>query len=211
MYIPKPFEMKDSTVITNFIEDYSFGIMMSTVDEQPLATHLPFLYDAEQNVLLAHMAMANPHWRNLDGQTVLVVFSGPHAYISPSWYEVPAAVPTWNYVAVHVYGKCSVIDSEEELAGLLEKTVKFYEPDSDLPARVDEPFYQNMMKAIVGFRIDITHVEGAAKLSQNKPVEVQERVIANLRLSGDAGAQGVARWMQNRLNDIKGASVVGDL
>ncbi|WP_067933561.1 FMN-binding negative transcriptional regulator [Alicyclobacillus kakegawensis] len=198
MYIPKPFEMNDPTEITNFIHAHSFGILISTCDGRPLATHLPFLYDAEQNVLLAHMAKANPQWRNLNGQSVLVIFPGPHAYISPAWYEVPASVPTWNYVAVHVHGKCTVMDRDEELSDLLERMVRFYEPDSDVPSQVDEPFYRNMMKAIVGFRIDVTSVEGAAKLSQNKPVEVKQRVIAKLRQSVETGAQGIAQLMQER-------------
>lgn len=210
MYVPKSFEMNDLNEITKFLHTHSFGILVSTADGQPLATHLPFLYDTERNVLLAHMAKANPQWRNLEGQTVLVVFSGPHAYISPSWYKVSASVPTWNYVAVHVYGKCTVIDSEEELAGLLEKTVLFYEPDSELPSKADEPFYRNMMKAIVGFRIDITSVQGAAKLSQNKSVEIQQRIIANLRESADTRSQGVAQFMQERVNAMKGAGPVGD-
>ncbi|MCL6452177.1 MAG: FMN-binding negative transcriptional regulator [Alicyclobacillus sp.] len=210
MYVPKSFKMNDLNEITKFLHTHRFGILVSTADGQPLATHLPFLYDTERNVLLAHMAKANPQWRNLEGQTVLVVFSGPHAYISPSWYKVSASMPTWNYVAVHLYGKCTVIDSEEELAGLLEKTVLFYEPDSELPSKADEPFYRNMMKAIVGFRIDITSVQGAAKLSQNKSVEIQQRIIANLRESADTGAQDVAQFMQERVNAMKGAGPVGD-
>jgi len=196
MYIPKPYEMNDSSAVTQFIQANSFGLLISTVEELPFATHLSFFYDAKQNVLLAHVARANPQWRNLNGETVLAVFSGPHAYISPSWYEVPASVPTWDYVAVHVYGKCSVIDNDEELASLLEKMVKFYEPDSKLPQQSNENFYQNMMKAIVGFRIDISRVEGVAKLSQNKSQEVQQRVIANLDESDDVGSKVIARLMQ---------------
>jgi transcriptional regulator len=209
MYIPKSFEMNKQADIRNFIYAHSFGILSSTFEGQPFATHLPLVYDAERNILLTHMAKANPQWRNLDGQSVLVVFSGPHAYISPSWYEVPASVPTWNYVAVHVYGKCTVIDGDEELADLLERTVRFYEPDSDLPSQADEPFYRNMMKAIVGIRIDVTSMEGKAKLSQNKPEEVQERVIAKLRQTGDDGAQKVAQLMQERLNALRGKGSVG--
>ena len=211
MYIPNHFQINDPDEITNFIHAHSFGILVSTAMEQPLATHLPFFFDAEQYVLLAHMAKANPQWRNLDGQTVLTIFSGPHAYVSPSWYDMPASVPTWNYAAVHVYGKCSVIENDVELADLLESTVRFYEPNSDLPAKADEPFYRNMMKAIVGFRIDITDVQGAAKLSQNKSADVQERVIANLRRTRDADAKDVAMLMENRLNDAKGAKIIGDL
>ncbi|MHB1628733.1 MAG: FMN-binding negative transcriptional regulator [Bacilli bacterium] len=211
MYIPTPFEMNDPTEITRFIHAHSFGLLMSTVEGQPFATHLPFLYDAGQNVLFAHMAKANPQWRELDGQTALVVFSGPHAYISPSWYEAPASVPTWNYAAVHVYGTCKIIDHEGELGRLLEQAVKFYEPHSELPSQADEPFYRNMMKAIVGFRVDITRTEGKAKLSQNKSNEIQRRVAAKLGESGDCGAGDVSRLMQERLNALKGAEQVEDL
>ncbi len=195
--------MRDSADIAHFIQVNSFGVLISTVDGQPFATHLPFLYDDRRNLLLAHMARANPQWRNLHGQSVLVVFQGPHAYISPSWYGQTASVPTWNYMDVHVYGACSVIDREEELAELLEETVRFHEPESDLPSHADQPFYRNMMKAVVGFRIDISKIEGKTKLSQNKPVEIQRRVIAKLGKSGEAGAQSLAQLMQERL----GASI----
>lgn len=204
MYIPSHFRMSDPEEITSFIHDHSFGILVNDVDHQPFATHLPFLYDAEENVLFAHLAKANPQWRSLDGQTVMVIFSGPHAYISPSWYEVPASVPTWNYVVVHVYGKCTIVDNDEELADLLRRTLQFYEPDSDLASQAAEPFFQNLMKAIVGIRIEITDVQGAAKLSQNKSTDVQQRVIANLLRSGDIGSKAVAERMQTRLGDTEG-------
>lgn len=204
MYIPKHFEWTDEAAIGDFIRANSFGTLTTIVDGVPYATHLPFLYDAEQKVLLAHVAKANSQWRNMDGQTALAVFTGPHAYISPSWYEVAESVPTWNYVAVHVTGKCAVIDDETELLRLLEQTVRFYEPESTLPAQAGERFYRNMMKAIVGFRIHITRVEGKRKLSQNKSGEVQQRVIDHLLQAGDTGAAGVAKLMQDRLAAVTG-------
>lgn len=204
MYIPKHFDMHDPGEVASFIHAHSFGVLISGVDGRPFATHLPFLYDAARNVLFAHMAKANPQWQDLDGQEVLVVFSGPHAYISPFWYEEAASVPTWNYVAVHVYGTCAVIDNEQELGAWLADSVRFYEPDSDVPAQADEPFYRNLMKAIVGFRIDITNVEGKAKLSQNKSVEAQERVVAKLSASADPSAQAIGQWMQDYRKGSKG-------
>ena len=199
MYVPKSFEMHDVNEVREFINANSFGILMSTVNDRPLATHLPFIYDVEQNSLFAHMAKANPQWQDLHGQLAMAIFTGPHAYISPSWYEVPDSVPTWNYMAVHVYGKCSIIDDANKFAGLLNKMVRFFEPDSQLPSQVDEAFYQNMMKAIIGVRIDIQSIQGAAKLSQNKSADIQQRVIANLRQMEDAGAQAVAQLMHDRL------------
>ncbi|WAH35231.1 FMN-binding negative transcriptional regulator [Alicyclobacillus dauci] len=210
MYIPKSFEMNDSSEIDSFIQTHSFGMLVSICDERPVATHVPFIYDPERHVLLGHMAKANPQWRNIDGQTVLVTFSGPHAYISPSWYEVSASVPTWNYVAVHVYGTCAVIENEDELASLLDKTIRFYEPDSELLSQANDPFYRNMMKAIVGVKIHITSVQGAAKLSQNKPSEVQQRVITKLRQYEDHGARSVARLMQARLDGTTGGGHTGE-
>lgn len=210
MYIPSHFRMSDADEVTNFIHSHSFGILVNSVEHQPFATHLPFLYDAKDNVLFAHMAKANPQWRSLDGQIVMVIFSGPHAYISPSWYGAPASVPTWNYMAVHVYGKCTVVDNDEKLGDLLRRTVQFYEPDSNLAWQAGEPFFQNLMKAIVGIRIEITEIQGAAKLSQNKPTGVQQRVIASLLQSGDAGSKAVAERMQTRLGDIEGVGANAD-
>ncbi|WP_029422577.1 FMN-binding negative transcriptional regulator [Alicyclobacillus macrosporangiidus] len=200
MYVPKAFSMDDPQEIAHFLRDHSFGLLISTSGGELTATHLPFVFDADGRRLWAHMARANPQWRDLHGQTALVVFQGPHAYISPSWYEVPQSVPTWNYVAVHVYGRCSVIEDEGELADLLAKTVRFYEPDSRLPEEAGEPYYRNLMRAVVGFRLDIERIEGKAKLSQNKPPEVRRRVIEALGRTGDAEAQEVAAWMR-RLED----------
>lgn len=196
MYTPKAFEMSEEEQIREFLHAHSFGVLMSTDAGVPIATHLPMVYDAGRQALFAHMAKANPQWQALDGQTVLAVFTGPHAYISPTWYQVPESVPTWNYVAVHVWGTCSLVTQEDDLAALLEQTVRFYEPGSDLPAQSGAPFYQKMMKAIVGFRVDITRIEGTAKLSQNKPPEVRRRIVDNLRKSEAAGADEVARWME---------------
>jgi len=199
MYIPKHNEMNDSTAIEKFIQTHSFGIFTSLVDGEPFATHLPFLYDKKENRLYAHMAKANTQWRNLDGQTTLTVFSGAHAYVSPSWYTVGESVPTWNYLAVHVYGKSSLMTNAEELADLLDKTVRCYEPTSTLPRHAGESFYRNMMHAIVGFRIDITRIEGKEKLSQNRSTADQLGVIAELSKSQDHDARTIAKRMQERL------------
>ncbi|MCL6443459.1 MAG: FMN-binding negative transcriptional regulator [Alicyclobacillus sp.] len=196
MYRPKAFDMADPTVMADFIRRHSFGVLISTIAGTPTATHVPFLYDQDQHALYAHMAKANPQWQTLEGQTALVIFSGPHAYVSPTWYEVPESVPTWNYAAVHVYGTAHVIQDDQQLADLLDRTVRFYEADSPLIARTHEPFYRRLMQAVVGFRIDVTQMEGAAKLSQNKPIDVQQRVMDHLRASSDPGAQAVAELMK---------------
>src|SRR5262249_55086886 len=107
MYIPAAFQETDQARLFECIEQNSFGLLISQVDGQPLATPLPFLLDraaGPHGTLLGHVAATNPQWRHAEDQAVLAVFSGPHVYVSPSWYEADNAVPTWNYVAVHVYG-----------------------------------------------------------------------------------------------------------
>lgn len=196
LYIPKSFRMDDAREIASFLRDHSFGVMIAVKDGDIMATHVPFLYDASNGKLFAHLAKANPQASQLDGEDVMVVFQGPHAYISPSWYGLVHQVPTWNYMVVHVYGTYSVMEDKEQLAKLLQRTIHAYEPDSSLPEEANEPFYQNMMKAIVGFRIDITRIDGAAKLSQNKPADVQRRVITRLRSSASDMARQTADLME---------------
>lgn len=199
MYIPAHFRMNEDDKFKKLIEANSFGILVSVADGRPMGTHIPFLYDTENRSLFGHVARANPQWENLQDQSAMVIFSGPHAYISPSWYEVPASVPTWNYVAAHVYGTCHLIDDEEELRKYLTEMIRFFEPDSDLPAQNEQSFFTNMMKAIVGFRIDITEIQATAKLSQNKSTDVQKRVIANLRSTTDPYAHSIALLMEENL------------
>lgn len=199
VYIPKSFVMNEERM-KEFIEVHSFGLLMSQHEGQPCGTHLPFLFDSDRSALYGHVAKANPQWQDVDGQDVMTVFSGAHSYISPSWYGIGESVPTWNYVAVHVYGTCHVMHDPEEFATVLERMVRFYEPGSPVASESGEPYFRRMMQAIVGFRIDIARMEGAAKLSQNKPAEVRERVIEQLSHSDDSNAQTVARWMKQEWN-----------
>src|SRR5262245_58623650 len=113
MYITAAFAESDLTRLHDFIGQNSFGLLVSQVDGLPFATHLPFLLErttGEHGTLVGHMARANPQWREASGQTVLTIFSGPHVYVSPTWYEDEQVVPTWNYAAVHVYGRARVIE-----------------------------------------------------------------------------------------------------
>ncbi len=200
VYIPNYFRIQDKDEIEGIMQANSFGILVTVQDQLPLATHLPFFYDAEYHALFAHMARANSQWQNLDGQTVLVIFSGPHAYISPSWYQVPHMVPTWNYTAVHVYGVATRVDDRNDLMSLMNNLVRVYEPDSPLLQQTSESFYQNMLQDIVGFRINITDIQATAKLSQNKPLEARWRVVEKLRERGTEDAQGVAEGMIKEIN-----------
>lgn len=198
MYIPEHFKVSDDQELIRFIQTYSFGSLISQVEQAFFATHLPFLYkesDGKRAYLAGHLAKANPHWKNLEGTEVLVLFQGPHAYISPSWYAEKQAVPTWNYTAVHVYGRFSILHEAKELQQLIVDTVRFYEPESELLQHLDEKYYEQMLQGIVGFQIEIARIEGKYKLSQNKSAETQQRVIDALRSSADPGAVELADFM----------------
>ncbi|MBI1347377.1 FMN-binding negative transcriptional regulator [bacterium] len=207
MYLPAAFHETDLATIHAFIELHSFGLLTSQGDELPLGTHLPFLLDrttGPQGTLIGHMAKANPHWRYADGETVMVVFHGPHAYITPTWYAAENVVPTWNYVAVHAYGVFELVDDDETL-DIVAQTVERYEQPQAQPWKFerDTDFARKLLAAIVGFRIEVTRLEGKWKLSQNHSLERRERVIAGLQQQGDADAVAIAALMAATLPSAK--------
>ncbi len=205
MYIPESFRQTDRQTLFDCIERNSFGVLVSTVDGEPFATHLPFLLDraaGPHGTLVGHVALANPQWRHAEGQNVLAVFSGPHAYVSPTWYEADEVVPTWNYVAVHVYGRLCVVREEQALTKILEDFVAFYESSLPRPwtfnARSD--FARKLSKAVAGFRIEISRIEGKWKLNQNRPREQRERVVRVLESFADENSRAVADLMRKGPN-----------
>jgi transcriptional regulator len=204
MYIPAAFAESDQAKLHDFIEWHSFGLLVSQQDGIPFATHLPFLLERDagaQGRLIGHVARANPQWRQADGQTVLAIFSGPHVYVSPSWYEAEQVVPTWNYVAVHVYGQLTVVEDREVLRELVRKMVAVYERAMARPWMFDGStvFMERMLTQIVGFHIPIQRIEGKWKLNQNHPVERRKKVIGVLEELGDENSQAVAAMMKAML------------
>jgi transcriptional regulator len=201
MYIPKSFEVNEKETIYDLIENNSFAILFSKKGDKPSATHLPLLLDRNEGYLYGHMAKANTHWENIESE-VLVVFSGAHSYISPSWYETPQSVPTWNYVAVHVYGNLELIEDDKRLIKILDDSVSYYESGKPNPwdmSKADSNFIDNLSKGIVGFKIQITKIEGKWKLSQNHSEERQERVINALELQEDYNSMQIAKLMRANL------------
>jgi transcriptional regulator len=191
MYIPKAFREDDINTLHAFMEIYSFATLVTHHEGLPFATHLPFLLDAERGpngTLLAHMARANPQWHDFNSaQEVLVIFQGPHAYVSPSWYEVELSVPTWNYAVVHAYGLPRLIEDQEELHNLLKILIQAHEAqfEKPWPFQLSDDYLQKMMRGIVGFEIEITRLEGKFKLSQNRTETERVNVIAALQESSD--------------------------
>jgi transcriptional regulator len=200
MYIPAAFRVDDRQRLHDFIEGHNFGLLVSTLDGVPFATHLPFLLERDagpNGCLVGHLARANPQWQQLDGQEVLLVFSGPHAYVSPTWYEADDVVPTWNYVAVHAYGVCRVIDDPAALTRIVADFVSSHERAMPQPWLLDtgSAFVQQRVRAVVGFRVEVGRLEGKWKLNQNQPEERRVRAARALAQSDDPGARAVARLM----------------
>jgi transcriptional regulator len=201
MYIPDAFAETDLTKLHDFIEQHSFGLLVSQAEGLPFATHLPFLLDRTSGpfgTLLCHVARANPQWREAGGQTVLAIFSGPHAYVSPTWYEAEKVVPTWNYAAVHAYGRVQTIEDESALLGIVREMVRVYEQAMPRPWSFDgsTTYAQRRLGQIVGLRIEISKIEGKWKLNQNHPVERRRKVVGALQQRGGENALAVAAMMQ---------------
>ena len=204
MYVPAHFAQTDPAKLFDFIEQNSFGLLMSQLAGEPFATHLPLLLDREASLhgtLIGHVARANPHWQTTDGN-VLAVFSGPHSYISPSWYQAENVVPTWNYLAVHAYGKLQIVEDHAASVKIVQDFVAFYEKSMPRPWTVspDDSFVDKMVRSVVCFRIELSRLEGKWKLNQNHPRERREKVIDALKHRSDENSQAIAALMAETLH-----------
>ena len=211
MYIPEAFRLTDRERIAEVLRAFDFGLLVTAADGVPQATHLPFLYDADagdNGRLLAHMARPNPQWRAFEklaeaGQETLVVFQGPHAYISPSWYgEGPPNVPTWNYVAVHAYGTPRVIEDAGEVRALLDRLVAVQEAGLEpswSTAGLTQKYLSGMQRGLVAFDIPVSRLEAKAKLSQNKTTAQLSAATAVLETAEAPLARQTGAWMRRAL------------
>ncbi|HVJ67124.1 MAG TPA: FMN-binding negative transcriptional regulator [Caulifigura sp.] len=210
MYIPRTFEVTDTPALHAFMDHYSFASLVSLGSEEPVATHLPLLLERDvtpHGRLVGHMARANRQWNSAGGTRVMAMFHGPHAYISPTWYETNETVPTWNYAAVHAYGVMSLIEDETRLRELVERTVDVYERSMPRPWSMDvvpAETVDTLLKGIVGFEIVIDRLEGKWKLNQNHPVERRDKVIRGLEATGRAEDAAVARLMREQVESERG-------
>ncbi len=201
MYLPRHYAVTDRQQLHDFIKGNGFGILFSGNGPEPVASHLPFILDesaGKQGTLLSHMAGANRQWRHADGQQVLTVFQGPHTYVSPTWYEDPETVPTWNYVAVHVYGILKVVQDQERLQSILARITDYYEASLPQPwkAEFTSEYAQQMVKRIVAFEIEIDKMQGKWKLNQNHPEERRRRVVDVLKTMPGDNSRGIATLME---------------
>lgn len=203
MYVPGAFQQTDLAQLHEFMENYSFATVVTTGPAGLQASHVPVLLDRSagpQGTVFGHLARQNPQVNDL-GSEALIVFSGPHAYVSPTWYQEPRTVPTWNYVAVHATGRLDSVEDPERLAEILKQSVTRYESSRPSPWLFDPvtEFHEQLMRGIVGFQMPVTRLEGKWKLSQNHSVPRRQRVIAALEEQGTADALAVASLMRDAL------------
>ncbi|MDB5287918.1 MAG: transcriptional regulator [Mucilaginibacter sp.] len=190
--------MIDKQEAVDFMQKYSFATIITVENGIPSATHLPFIIEQRGDtiVLISHFAKANQQSADVFGCTTLVIFTEPHAYISPTHYEKELNVPTWNYLAVHAYGKATLIDDKAQVAQILEKMIGFYEAEymqqwNNLP----DDYKSKMMNGIVAFEIVVDDLQGKSKLSQNRTEQERENIISSFAKSADKNEQEIADYM----------------
>lgn len=200
MYKPKPFDENNKEVQLKLIQDYPFATLISTAQNELFVSHIPMYLMTKdgKDYLVGHLAKANAHYQNLEGNGV-AVFHGPHAYVSHTWYETANVVPTWNYISVHVTGKISITNAEG-LASIINHMLHIHESGfAALAKNTDASLLESLMNQIVGFQLEIEKIEGKWKLSQNKSIETQQKIATQLSNSPDANARNVGAIMKENI------------
>ena len=190
MYVPDSFNVADRDEIEAFLQRYDFATLVSAAGGSLTATHLPVVVRREPSGLIVagHVARANPHWKTLDGETeALLIFQGPHAYVSPTWYANGPAVPTWNYTVVHAYGRVQAVEDAEVWEDILEALLRRYEAhrvDAWLMDSVPIEYRSRALAAVVGIRMPVLRLEAKFKLGQNRAAADRRGTILDLSGKG---------------------------
>ena len=199
MYIPHKYKNENIEEVKDFLKKNSFGILINQVAGKPWATHIPIELDTAEDgkdILVSHISKANPQWQYFsENDNVLCVFNGPHSYISSSWYK-EEEVPTWNYIAVHVYGKIKIL-SEKEVLESMYKLVDKYEAHSKDPISLDNLSKKTLgqIKGVVGFQISIDTIQAAYKLSQGREHD-HPKIISELECRQNPNSKEIAKIMK---------------
>lgn len=200
MYNPNYSSVKDIELLKNFIKENSFAMLITSSDENVEVNHFPFMLSEDDNkiVLYAHMAKSNPHWKLIETKKTIIVFSGPHAYISPTYYINPLNVPTWNYTAVHAHCQAQVIQDQKLEIDLMEKMVSYFENQNKTQWNYSLPaeFQNKLFQAIVWVRFEVIKIEGKFKLSQNRDHDDYISVVENLNNKSDNNSREMLRYMK---------------
>lgn len=201
MYTPLHYKNENIEEVREFLKANNFGILINQTDGKLWGTHIPMELDVDENgndILHSHISKANPQWESFkSNEEVLAIFHGPHSYVSSSWYE-KEEVPTWNYIAVHVYGKVEIMEGDALLASLT-KMVDKYEAYSENPVVIANLSEKTMkqINGIVGFRLTITEIQATYKLSQTRKENDFHNIIKELQNSPDVMAKATAVAMKN--------------
>ena len=202
MYIPEHFRVRDQAGAIAFMRANPFAILVSSTGEGPFATHVPVVIRENEDriTLRGHVAKANPHWRYIEQQPLcLMIFHGAHAYISPSLYNTQEAVPTWNYGAVHTYGKARIYSEHADLLNMLHDLIPTFEAAYQRQwESLSEAYQTRMLGHIVGFEIAVDKIEAKLKLSQNRTPDEQQNIIDALCPASDSVISGTARLMREQ-------------
>lgn len=198
MYIPKYFEQNNIEDSIAFMQYYNFAVLISIKDNIPIATHLPFVIEKRDDmlILISHLSKANEQWKTFANQEVLVIFSEPHAYISPTLYEKKQNVPTWNYVAIHAYGKVSIFENKEDKEQILLKQIQTFEANyANQFNNLDNKYVNDLINGIVAFEIAVDRLQSKAKLSQNKTKKERHNIKQHLLESDDTIKNDLGKMM----------------
>lgn len=199
MYIPKHNLMADNEEILEYIRTYPFGTIITSKGNYPIATHLPFVISENGNeiIISSHFAKGNEQWKQMEGTDILIIFSEHDAYISPKFYDSKMEVPTWNYSAVHVYGKGRILTDESQAFGVLEKMIyRFDEEYKEQWDSLPSKFKNSLVKEIVAFEITVTELQGKKKISQNKKKVERDRIITSFEMSDDTHERSMGEYMK---------------
>lgn len=201
MYIPSYYKEENMKTIREIISSNGFAIVINTLNDRPWATHIPLMFSKNnegKEVLIGHLSKANKQWKSFsENDEVLVIFNGAHTYISSSWYD-HENVPTWNYQAVHIYGKVKLLD-DKEVINMLGSLVDKYEQGQENPVSVStmsEGFVETEARGLVGIEIEINEIQAVSKMSQNRDEKNYQRIVTKLENQGNPYANEVAGVMK---------------
>lgn len=206
MYIPSHYKLEDRAEILSFMKRFNFATIITADENFPIATHLPFIVSekGDKIFIYSHFARENNQWKQIERQKILVIFSEPHAYISPKYYEKELNVPTWNYISVHAYGNGKLITTPDKVIELLEDSIDAFEINyreqwNSLPS----DYKMKMIEGIVAFEIELDEIQAKKKLSQNKKHAEQGRIVQSLSKSKNTHENLIAEYMQQQMEKKK--------
>ena len=203
MYIPKQYKSLKREDLIAFIQSNPFGQLISNSSNKIESTAIPFILEEEDGhlILLSHLAKFNPQLNNLNGKEVMVLFQGPHAFISPKHYLKKDSVPTWNYQIAQLRGDITILEKKEDLEGIMNKMINFFDEGyREKWGNLSEDYMNQVMKAVSGIKIKVSNIEFAEKLSQDRSREEQEIIIKAFSNSENSNKKAIAARMKEKLD-----------